>query len=423
MPRFANWDLPGVFKDHFDKSNFETPRADGRYDRTLGFIHHYIANIKPKLSFDTVQSPEEYPQWRQKVRAKYRELLDMRNDLDVEFVLLSEEQRDGYRLYKYEFYPEPYLAVPIFVLIPDSVLASKKPAPAVICSPGSGASLYSLAGEPDNYINRYPKRNKQAWFYAQAGMIGVAIENPATACNSEPDVEYGQVQTKYYSLMTLAGRSYHGMCTEQRMMIVEFLKKHPLVDNSKIAVSGLSLGCGGVLPIATVCDDIAAAVYNDFICSHQARVSATTEISSALAPAGGQLYGAMEWFDIQPDLQAALAPMPVLFTEGGPWKGHLEKIVRAYEMAGASDKLTYFYYDKYADPANRKYEDVDLHDMRGLSPLDYLEYSNVDASQHSFHSELAVPWMMDQFFGHHDMSEKLKAAIAEAKAEKEVILR
>jgi len=39
--------------------------------------------------------------------------------------LLSEEPRNGYRLYRYEFYPEERLAVPILVLVPEAVIREK----------------------------------------------------------------------------------------------------------------------------------------------------------------------------------------------------------------------------------------------------------------------------------------------------------
>ena len=44
----------------------------------------------------------------------------------------------------------------------------------------SGARLPSLAGKPDCGPNSYPLRNRQAWWYVKAGMIALAVENPAT---------------------------------------------------------------------------------------------------------------------------------------------------------------------------------------------------------------------------------------------------
>ena len=228
-------------------------------------------------------------------------------------------------------------------------------------------------------------------------MIGVAVENPATGVNSGDEVEYGEVQARFFILLTMMGRPYHGFITDQRLMIVEFLKKCPFVDNARIAVSGLSLGCGGVLYSALMSDDVSAAVYNDFVCSLRQRLLSATEVASGPSLPSDWLPGGIEWFDIQPDLMAAVAPKPLLLAEGGPWKGHLEKIVRAYRMAGAEDKLAIRYYRRYQDPASRLHEEESLSEITGLTMEEYLEYANVDAQQHSFHAEVAVPWLMDVY--------------------------
>lgn len=421
MKKFRNWAPPGVMREKFTATDFESKRPDGRYEATLPFLMHAIRNIKPQLSFDNVHTYEEFTVWRQAVRSKLRELLNMTDKLDVEFKLLSEEKRDSYRLYKYEFYPEEGLVIPIMVLIPEDVIQSRKQVPAVICTPGSGGGLGAVAGEPDDCFCRFPFRNRQAWWYCKAGMIGVAVENPATGLNNIDGVEYGLVQSKFFQLLPLAGRTYHGFITEQRLMIVEFLKKHPLVDNKKIALSGLSLGCGGVLYSAVVSEDIAAVVYNDFVSAYNQRVLATTEIAAGPNRASMQLPGALKWFEIQPDLQAALAPMPAIYSEGGPWVGHLEKITRAYKLAGAEDKLEIHYYDKYADPAARIHDTEDLKKITGLTPQEYLEFANVDPSQHSFHAEKNVPFLCKHLFGKDyvcsdELKELFKQALKEVSA-------
>ena len=419
--KFTNWAPPGVMREYFTASDFEPKRPDGRFEETLGFVMAALRDAKPKLGLETVKDAADFPEWRNKVRAKLRELLNLRSDLHVEFKLLSDEPREGYRLQKYEFYPEKYLAVPIYVLIPDEVIEKNLRVPAVICHPGGGGSLSSLAGEPDTYINRFPFRNRQAWWYCKAGMIGIAIENPATGENSGGEVEYGQVWCKVNSLLSRLGRTYVGLVTEQTLMIVDFLKRHANVDNTRIAVSGLSLGCYGVLYPALMSDDIAAAVYNDFVCSGIQRIISTTEI-----PAGPSLHsseppGMLEWFDVQPDLQSALAPLPLLLAEGGPWRGHIEKIVKAYEMSGKPENLSVCYYEKYADPAARVHDHQLMREQRGLKPRDYLEFANVDDSQHSFHPEVDVPWLLE-VFGMPPVGPEMEALFDESRKQKEILL-
>lgn len=232
------------FRNTFQPEDFETRRADGRFDNHMAFAWDYVRRMTPEYSFGKLKDASELPAWRAKVRAKLGELLVLPEKIpEPEFKQLAEERRDGYRLYRYEFYPEARLAVPILVLVPERAVADKTKVPAVVCLPGSGASLNSLAGEPDEFGNHYPARNRQAWHYAQVGMVGVAIENPATAESGVRDVNHFATQAQFARMMTLAGRSNWGFMVEHVLETIGFLKRHPNVDAGRIAVSGMSLGC------------------------------------------------------------------------------------------------------------------------------------------------------------------------------------
>jgi len=66
-----------TFLTHAD---FETRRADGRFDHQLGFAMDYLRRMQPQYSFDDVNSADELPAWRAKVRAKLKELLQIGDD-------------------------------------------------------------------------------------------------------------------------------------------------------------------------------------------------------------------------------------------------------------------------------------------------------------------------------------------------------
>ncbi len=395
------------------KEDYEARRPDGMFESSLAFAMDYLRRLKPEYSFDDVKTPAEMDEWRRKVRAKLRELLQIGEIPRPEFKIVSEAKRDGYRLYRYEFSPEERLVVPILVLVPERAIADGARVPAVICMPGSGASLNSLAGEPDDYANHFPLRNRQAWFYVKAGMVAVAIENPATAENGVDGVEHYRVQHVLSRPMRLAGRSPYGFMVEHVLETIELLKGHPNVDPARIAISGMSLGTMPGMYTAVLSDDVAAYVHNDFCCSRAIRAMAQTGgQSQAAAQIDPRIpEGAYRWFDDDPEVLAAIAPRPLSLSEGGPWKRHLEKITRAYALAGASQNLQIAQYAKYADPASRKYDDADLKEMRGLTPEELFEVANVDAPQHSFHPDINLPWLSRIFFGKVDFSPELEEAI------------
>ena len=400
---------PGV-RMTLTAADFDQRRPDGRFDSNLGFAMDWLRRMKPVYSFDDVKTAGEMPEWRAKVRAKLRQLLQIGDVVPrAEFALVSESMRDGYRLYRYEFQPEERLVVPVLVLVPEKAIATGSRVPAVICMPGSGAGLNSLAGEPDTSYNHFPLRNRQAWFYAKAGMVAVAIENPATAENGVPGVDNSVTQMQFARLMSVAGRSSWGFMTEHVLQVVDFLKGHPQVDARRIAVSGLSLGCIPTLYSAVLSDDISAVVYNDFVCSWAIRAMACTEVGREADPR--RPFGFYRWFDDQPDLMAAVAPRPMILSEGGPWRRHIEKVKRAYDMAGASDRLKVAYYEKFADPSTRKFENVDIKASSGLMGAEYLLYANVDAPQHSFHPDVNLPWLCEVFLGSAELSEPLRREV------------
>ena len=391
--------------------DFKTTRADGRFDNHLAFAMDYVRRMTPEYSFDKLNDASEMPAWRSKVRSKLGELLQLPEKLpQLDFKLIREEPRDGYRLYRYEFYPEERLAIPILVLVPESAITGQRRVPAVVCLPGSGASLNSLAGEPDEFGNHYPARNRQAWHYAKVGMIGVAMENPATAESGVREVNHYVTQPQFARLMTLAGRSNWGFMVEHVLETIDFLKRHQNVDAKRIAISGMSLGCCPALYTAVMSDDVSAVVYNDFVSSWAANaVSVTKNLGGGVD--ARRPFGFHRWFDDEPDLMAAIAPRPMIFSEGGSWKGCIEKVQRAYRLAGAEKNLRIAYYRKYSDPTSRKYEEVDLHQARGLTDTDYLVMSNVDAGQHSFHPDVNLPWIMETFFGKAELTPRQRATI------------
>ncbi|MBT7302142.1 MAG: hypothetical protein HN849_21620, partial [Victivallales bacterium] len=146
---------------------FASEREDGRFVSSTGFIHAHLKHLKPKLAFDPEMEPGDFPAWREAVQAKLLELMCFPefDQPQPQPQHLWSKQRDGYRLEKWEAYPEPYSVVPYLVLVPDDVSA-QSPAPGVMCFPGSFSSKESMAGElelsGEPCSHRHAARNRMA---------------------------------------------------------------------------------------------------------------------------------------------------------------------------------------------------------------------------------------------------------------------
>jgi len=329
--------------------------------------------------------------------------------------LLSSEHRApqglrGYTLKVYELEPIEDLIVKTMVLIPDGAEAGKTPA--VFCFPGTAGSLECLAGEPDPFLAEspvYTLRNRQAWWYAQVGMIGIALENAANANNATWDMGYWMSQLKCRELLSKLGKSESEIYARTVELMIRWLKQNePLLDETKIASSGLSLGAGSALTVATYSAGIRAYCFNDFVADGTGRRIATTDLPSGETHSGGAGYSTI----------AALTPKHVLLNEGGQYKGVIDGLKKGYEYAGQPDRISLHYYDKYGTPDKRLHEDVNLRACTGLTGSQYFEYCNVDPDDHSFHSESALPWLCNLFFGKWEPSAALQQEIDRAHAEK-----
>jgi hypothetical protein len=373
---------------------FESQRADGRFVQTAGLLQSYMITLQPRLACRENMTAAEFPAWRKAVREKLLELLCFPADVPQQPPpkQLWTKAREGYQLQAWEAYPEPFSVVPFLVLVPAGASPQAR-RPAVMCFPGSTSSKESLAGEPELSTGQPASdphwgTNRQALFFVQKGWIAVAIDNPATNETDSPLRDRARMS----ECALWMGRNYLGLSVFQKACILKWLSALPLVDARRIAVSGHSLGSNpadilGVLYPELVC----AVVHNDFVCNWQERAIA----GNCLPPGGAHhtVPGLFQWFD-HTDLEAALAPCPLLFTEGGRTP-QIDKIRRAYALQGAASRVEVFYYEKYATPDRRPLEYKDV--PAGVTDAEYFEYANVDPANHRFRPERVVPWLAGVF--------------------------
>ncbi|MDA0746238.1 MAG: hypothetical protein O2954_06950 [bacterium] len=381
---------------------FQTPRTDGRFLSTMGFCNHLMKTGRPKLGFDPSMSPKTFSSWQTNVQEKLHELMCFPTVPEQPAPKqLSSEPRNGYRLEKWEAYPEPGSVVPYLVLVPDGV-TSTSPAPAVLCFPGSASSKELLAGEPElrpeQPENRHAVHNQMALWYVKQGLIAIAIENPGTAELDELPIsgKYpNSGRDKLCGELLMLGRHYVGHSVFQKKHILQWARSLDIIDNNRIALSGHSLGTEPAMVLAVLEQDIQAFVFNDFFCTNRLRYATAAKPDESWRhnnPLWHIIPGLLDWFDF-PDLLAAYAPRPLIITEGGA-AAHLEQLNKAFEIAGAPQNYQYHYYPKFQNPADRKHDFEEF--PEGLTQDEWFEYTNVDVPNHYFKEDVAVPWLVHQ---------------------------
>lgn len=376
-------------------------REDGRTTNTRAAVQRLMEDRVPALAFDPNFTPAEFSEWKNAVRKKMAELAAFPSpEKQPAPKLLREEKRDGYALQKWECYPLPGCAVPFLVLVPDGVSASR-PAPAALCFPGSGQTKELSAGEPPLApafaLPASENRNDAARQFARAGFVAVAADNPCAGEAS--DLERFSRTPRGYDyddasrFLLELGWSYQGYAAFVGKCISDWLKTRPDVRADRVVVSGFSLGTETLMILGVLDPSLFGFVYNDFLCRTRERALAM----SVPAGDGRRHYpnsirhlipGMLTQFDF-PDLVAALAPRPVILTEGGADRD-FRLVEKAYALAGAPENARCMHQPKYADPSRRKCAEAL---PRGIGRDAFFAFANVDPRNHYFKGETAIPWI------------------------------
>ena len=378
------------------QAQITTDRQDGRFQSTRGTVQYMLKQMKPAYAFDPSFTPAEFKEWQSGLRTAMKELMHFPEIADLPApVCIKTVQRDGYRVEKWESYPLPGSVVPYLVLIPDGVDTGHK-APAVLCIPGFGGSKEGLAGETegDYELTSFPvepvKKGAMALHYVKRGLVAVAVDNPSCAELSD-NGHFDYLNTS--RILLEMGWSYLGLTAYQDWNVLSWMKELDFVNKDRLIVSGFSLGTEPLMVLGTLDPSIYAFVYNDFLCRTLERILVMTKPD----PKGIRLFpnsiehlipGFLTQFDF-PDLVAALAPRPVICTEGGLDRD-FDLIRKAYEISGKPDHFTYYHYKKFVDPKDRKQiEQV----PEGIDRDTYFNLVNVDPKNHYFKEEWVLPWI------------------------------
>lgn len=358
-------------------------------------VERLMAKATPTLEYDTTMTSAEFGQWHSDVRDAMATLMRHPSAPQGEPKLLKRVPRKGYTLEKWESYPLEGSAVPFLLLIPDGVDTLHK-APAALCIPGFGQTKELLAGERagnfslDGDADPDPGRNAMALQLVHEGIVCLAVDNP---CAGElSDNGYFDYLDSSRFLLEM-GWSYLGLASWQDRVALDWLKTLPYVRPDRIIVSGFSLGTEPLMVLGVLDPSIYAFVYNDFMCRTRERALVMNKPDDkgrrAFPNSDEHLIPLfLTLFDF-PDLVAALAPRPVICTEGGMDRD-FRIISNAYLKAGAPQNFTYRHYSKYADPASR----IPLDSLpSGIDRTEFFRLVNCDAPSHYFKSEHILPWL------------------------------
>ena len=395
------------------ETHFRSNRPDGRFTSTMAAYMASLRQTPPSLELPKDADESSFAAWRSEVREKAKELLCMPPFPPMsEPTRLSAVRRDGYTVEKWEFYPDAYSAVPVLLLIPDTA-SEARPAPAVLCFPGSTHSKEFIAGEPlldrpaCGFV-RYPERNRMAQYLVKNGMVAVAFDNPAIgecAFDIEDKNDYGAAQRTQLCYGYLqSGFNYPGIAVFQALRFMELLPRFPFIDQNRLGVCAHSLGTTTALFTALLDERIRAVVFNDYICSWRENyVAVTEEDEHRMTQNCGnwhQIPGLFRYFD-RPDLLAALAPRYLTMNEGGA-ECHVDKVMRAYRLAGAEGRVFLSQYPKYKDEKLRVHHgDMPLY---GMTEEEMMDFNYVDAPDHSFRQEPSLA-LLKKAFGMEGMKE------------------
>lgn len=384
-----------------DKAVIRSDREDGRYVSSRGVLQAMLEDTQPACEFRPDMAAKDFPAWQARVRKAMKQLMKHPEQTAPQPPprLITSAQRKGYRIEKWEAYPLPHAAAPYFVLVPDGVSA-QSPAPAVLCIPGSGQPKELLAGETSEDLSRppaeQPGNNAMALHYVREGWVAIVVDNAGTGetCDAEHAAgrrSYDDDNLARYLLEL--GWSWLGYTSYVDQCILNRVRELPYVRRDRIVLSGFSLGTEPLMVLGILNPDIYAFVYNDFLCRTLERAQVMTmPNANGSRPAPNSIRhlipGFWQQFDF-PDIVAALAPRPVICTEGGLDRD-FETVQQAYRLAGAPGNFRFHHQPKFANDPNR-WRGERL--PKGINRDEFFRKANVDPRNHFFKKDIIIPWL------------------------------
>lgn len=299
--------------------------------------------------------------WRRRLRERLLAItgLDTMPPFVPECETDGEVREDGYTRVHAVLSTEPYVRMPMYVLIPDGIAPGERRACVVVPHGHGGGGKESVAGVYDSPavrrageryhgdIGRQLVRQGYVVFCPDARGSGERRESRQQGDEAEKVLSSScdDLNFAYISL----GRSLAGMWTWDLMRLLDYIGTLPYCDAAAIACCGFSGGGLQTLWLAALDDRVACAVVSGYFHSYRDSVMRTNFCGCNFVP---HLWQTAELGDIA----ALIAPRPLLVETGrrdplGGRRGaadtreQLEKTRAAYRLLGVPERLCHYEFD------------------------------------------------------------------------------
>jgi dienelactone hydrolase len=301
----------------------------------------------PRRLACTARDEREWREWRAAFAAKLHELMaPWPEPCPLDPIILERQPCDGYVREKVLFSSEEDMAVPAYVLIPDT-LDGPGPHPALICQHGHGDGKDDVVGITHGVFGQWERGQRHNYAYAAAlaaqGYIVLAMDargwgerHPGYEIPSGDDgCNINQIKAQLLGLNTLTLNVF------DLRRCIDYLLTRPEVDAERIGCAGLSYG-GTLTLFASALDErIKVAVVSGYLTTlyEQTFVRGDT--------CGQQIVpGLLQWGELA-DLACLIAPRALLVESGTEDQGFgiaaarqaCAEVKRLYEVLDIPEKM------------------------------------------------------------------------------------
>ncbi len=271
---------------------------------------------EPELAFPLAQ-PEEWPRWRQALRARVTDLL---GGLPVaratpEAEVLDRDEADGYTRARIALMGRDGAEIPAYLLTPTRGESPAGGRPAVLCLHGHGNGKGDIVGDPGPGTDQ-ERAERADWIvqhnydyarrFAQMGFVVLAPDARGFGERAEGS-EQGCHVPGVVSLML--GLPIAGQRLRDDLSALDYLTGQPGVDATRVGCLGLSEGGRRTLYLAALDDRVKAAVISGYYCTLRGAIGEWDRLSGW--DICNYVPGLLRYADY-PDLAALIAPRPLL---------------------------------------------------------------------------------------------------------------